>query len=391
MAGDTVKQTNNGLKPAVDIIKQASPTSKPRRKRENDDSELLNKRHKPNSGGVYKCDTKLTDVIDDCLRPIFEYLNFKDLSCVAIAHSNFKEAAGFIFGRKYGKKEIRMTSDGITVHEDDNCMQSIFYGFSVKNPSKSSYYMEFLRILGDRMCKLSIGMNNDLYKSLEPILLDNCTESLVELSLYKPHFGGPSKLRDVFGNIKKSFPNVKKLSLNRCHLNERASQLNVWFPKLQNLTIFDCTFTSSQLVVTTYPSLKHFSVGGWKQEHTLKKSQVCKILRLNPQICSLDIGLAADGHELKFFRRINVILPQLERLNMSWEMISFKYHNDEAVNFKHLRQLQLDFGFHSFSGARVLPFAFDQLTELEINNIPVLTGLKFKLLIKLNKLSLFSK
>ncbi|XP_055301657.1 uncharacterized protein LOC129568117 [Sitodiplosis mosellana] len=363
MAGEIVQLS--GITPKlVQVI------SKPVRKRDNDDSDLPNKRRKSTDDKIPGCSTKITDVIDDCLEVIFGHLQFKDLSCAAIAHEHFRVAAGLIFGRKYGQKEIRLMSDGITVFHDDNHKHSVYHGFSVKKPS---YYMEFLQSLGGRISKLNIGLGNGLYKTIEPTLLKTCVDSLVELTLHYPHLG-PSKLLDVFAGIKKPFPNVVKLCLHGCHLNKQASRLGVWFPKLQRLTIFDSTFGDAKLVVTKYPLLEHFSVGGWKDENTLTQSQIYAMLRLNPQIHSLDIGLAADGYELDIYRRINKILPQLQNLNLCWEMNSFKQHDGKKVTFKNVKSLVLDFGFNSFSGARVLPLVFSQLTELEINNIPLLTG-----------------
>lgn len=362
MSDETIKLVETSTKPA-------QISSKPVRKHEDDDLKQPNKRQKSNVYDQPASNTKITDVIDDCLQPIFERIEFKDLCCVAIAHDNFKEVAGLVFARKYGKMEIRLTSDGITVRRDNNQMRSTYHGFSVKEPS---HYIKFLQNLGDRISKLNIGLNTELYETLEPIMLQNCQDSLVELCLYKPQFG-PSKLRNVFGSIKKSFPNIAKLVLNCCHLNEHASQLNVWFPKLERFTIFDCTFADPKVIIKKYQLLEYFSIGGWNEPNTLTKSQIYTILRLNPQIQSLDIGLASDGHELELYRQVNQILPALERLNLCWDMHSFKYHDNKIVTFKHLKSLVLDFRFNSFSGGRVLPLQFDQLIELEINHIPILT------------------
>lgn len=362
MADITAK--SSGITAKVDKV-----AMKPARKRDDDESDVPNKRQKSAEAEIPECNTKITDVIDDCLQVIFEHLQFKDLACAAIAHEHFRLTAGLIFGRKYGRKEIRLMSDGITVLHDDDPIRSIYHGFSVKNPS---YYTEFLQSLSDRISKLNIGLNNVLYKSIESILLKNCAESLVELTLHYPH-RDKSKLREALGGIKKSFTNVTKLCLHGCHLNEEPSRLSVWFPKLQSLTLFDNTFADSNHVVTKYPLLEHFSVGGWEEKHALTKSQIYKTLRLNTQIQSLDIGLAADSNELNFYRRVNQILPQLMHLNLCWQMNSFKHHNHKSIKFKNVKSLVLDFAFNSFSGARTLPLVFDQLTEMEINSIPLLT------------------
>ncbi|XP_031634682.1 uncharacterized protein LOC116347985 [Contarinia nasturtii] len=332
------------------------------RKCDDDDGPPV-KRQKLENVEVAKSDTKIHQLNNDCLELVFGHLKFKDLFCLAMASDQLDSAAAMVFRRKYGKNEIKFTGDGIT-----HLIEDEYLGFSVK---QASTYKSFLHKFGAQLSKLNIEVQSTMYTAVEPILRNDCLVSLVELSLGDCRYES-SKL-SVFGSIEQPFQNVEKLSLNRCHLNENASKLNKWFPALSSLSLYDNSYSDPNTIIAEYPKIVLFSAGSWRGPADLTEAQILAILRLNPTIQCLDIGLAADGNELDFYRQVNDILPQLERLQMCWEAKSFANGN-EVITFKAVKNLTLNFTFNAFTGARVLPFAFDQLMEMELINMPIVNN-----------------
>lgn len=331
------------------------------------------KRQKLRSDANTEFDTQITDVNNDCLQMIFEHLLLNDLFNVAVANGNLSAAAGLAFKRNFGNQTFKFSHRSIFMLKDDPQLPSS--STEIQTTAETDH-MAFLHNFGVFLKRLNVNIDNGSYKSIENLILKNCADSLTEMSLGEAdHRLNPSELQEVFRNIKQPFANVEKLCLNRCHMSEEGSRLNIWFPELRHLSLFDVKFTDVDVVLAHYPLLKHFGIGRWTNgcEHTLTMSQILTFLTKNPQIRSLDITLPANGYEHDFYRKINEILPELEQLRLCWDANSFKHHGNNVVAFKRLKKLALDFTFNSFTGARVLPFVFDQLTELEINNIPVLT------------------
>lgn len=365
--------------------------SQPVRKRKNSDvdgdNDQLVKRQKSDSDQNQPSIKEITGINNDCLQVIFEYLGFKDLFNVAVANGNLSVAAGLVFKRKFGHEMIEFNRRNIIMRKDNGALND-----DVIEVTPETDHKAFLDIFDVYLQKLSVNLDNEQYKSIEDLILENCAEPLTELSLNEPdHPWIQPELEDVFKNIQKPLANVKKLDLNRCHLSKNGSRLSTWFPELRHLSLYDVKFADSDDFIARYPLLEHFGIGAWTDGYTLTRPQILDLLKLNPQIRSLDITLAANGDELDFYQQINEILPDLEQLQLCWEANSFRNHKENRITFKRLQKLALNFSVNSFSGFRNLPFDSDQLTELEINNVPVLTNEWMKFILQhesLTKLTL---
>lgn len=311
--------------------------------------------------------TNLTDVNNDCLEHIFGYLKVQDLFSVAMADEGLRYAAESAFKRKYGRKLISFHREGILVYVEDRPQETVYHAYHITEISEQ---IAFLRRFGQQISKLCIsGRNNAEYKLFESVVFEQCVASLVELSLGDEW---SQFTMNVFEGIQQPFANVKKASFVRCHFNERAAKLNKWFPQLRHLALIDNTFVAPTVVVTKYPHIKRLAIGNF-MEIGLTKEHAIRMVQLNPQITDLSISLAADGYEFQFYRQLNELLPQLNRLHLCWESNSFEHHDGAIIAFKHLKKLMIDFSITSFNSNRMLPFAVDQLAELEVNNVPLMT------------------
>lgn len=325
------------------------------------------KRQKPDCAELLEPTTKLIDVNDDCLQMIFEHLTFSDLFNLAIANRCLSEAASSVFRRQYSREEFKFTQYSIFM------LQSRYFPHNQVASMSKSDDSAFLHNFGVYLKRLNVNVDNGRYESIEQFLLDKCSDSLTELTLGEPeHRWYAPEFRNVFEHIKKPFVNIVKLCLNRCHLSAKGSCLSNWFPQLRYLSLFDVHFAELKSVIANYPLLEHFEIGDSVGQCTLTKKQILNLLSQNTQIRSLNVMMAANDDDCNFLQRINEFLPELEQLHLSWEANSLDHVPDNVITFKNLKKLVLDFAFNSFS-LKVVPFEFDQLSELEINNISLLT------------------
>lgn len=126
--------------------------------------------------------TKLTDVVDDCLEQIFQYLDAKELFSVAVTHERFIFAAGRAFRRVYGKRMLNVDLGGVWYYEKLPGVDSQMTCRLIEFVHPFNLFT-FLRIFGDNVSCLNITADvNIKTKSLiENYVAEYCSKSVVNL------------------------------------------------------------------------------------------------------------------------------------------------------------------------------------------------------------------
>lgn len=190
---------------------------------------------------------KLTDLTIDCLEYVFEYLDFKNLLNVADANTRLQHAAGFVFIRKYGRKELHF--------------------------QYSKFSRLWFEIVYDKMIVLDLNLKLQLLRCFGKLLThvvcdytyyswrlraqdsrllsqisESCSDTLTEFSLRNAGFGWEKRFRQPF--LK-----VEYVKFYKCSFDPEDLVRDL-FPNMRVLCI-DCRVHA---VVSTPIQDSHFSI-----------------------------------------------------------------------------------------------------------------------------------
>lgn len=148
---------------------------------------------------------RITDLMIDCLKEVFEYLGLCDLLNVADSNKRLQQAAGFVYDRKYGKKRIFISPNLRCTSQNQNLT---VFDHIIRVRSRSVYTsLRFVRCFGHSITHIS---NNCLEKrcfSLICYLNKYCDQSLIELCVRRY-----SDIESIFDGIQKPFEKVEKIT-----------------------------------------------------------------------------------------------------------------------------------------------------------------------------------
>ncbi|XP_055307431.1 uncharacterized protein LOC129571638 [Sitodiplosis mosellana] len=330
--------TSNGEHQQVDCVDQAL-------KRHRIDDTLTN-------------EMRLTDLIDDCLEPIFLKLSIEDL--VAIAHTNkqLKPAAASAFARKFGTKKIVLSNlkDDLPIDSRMDSVQVVDLNVSLR----------LLRSFGHKISKLHIGHK----KSMGSIVFSNrlliqyaneYSKSLVEITF------GPLASSELSLAAHESFPMVETVRVWRCNLRRFGqSEFDGCFPEIRRLE-FVGNVPSNECIVDCLPNLEHLAINTSSFMHI--KGTLPISLALNPQLLSLTLK---TNDALFILRKGHPYLGLLESLSVTYDSKDllnehFGFEDNEVIQFESLRKLEVNFADFCCDSIPHIPFSSHRLTELKVS------------------------
>lgn len=283
---------------------------------------------------------KITDLNDDCLEYIFNYLGVIDVINIGLSNTRFQYPAGIVFKQKVG-------DTCVTIWLNSELAGSI--GGKKDKRLNEEQCQGLIPVFGDFISTIEFvhrtSSDSKYEKHCEDLLdvfLKNSLKSLVKIKF----FCSPS---DWLKRGSKPLPNVESVVLFSCDLSDEIVLLSEIFPKLNHLSLLPKYCTKLNQIKTHFPHLKKLSTSGGSASFYLVELE--PFFNLNPQITSYE----CDG-DLKLVQLIAEKL-QIERLKLN--LLPSKTFNH--IHFKNLKQfVYIGDGINNF------PFTFDQLEELEL-------------------------
>lgn len=288
--------------------------------------------------------------MDLCLELVFLYLDLKDLVSAADANKQMKDAAELTFRCRYGKNLFVFYTK--TQHVLPSTVRVTY--LDVSRDPKLCFGV--LRCFGHLISKLLL----DYYFS-SPLF---CSRLDIYISKYSIDYVTEFEIygyENALKNIQRPFPNVEKLRLILCDLDQSSTKFNEWFPKLRSLEFardfLVCTNIDDQSCVAThFQNLKHLSVHVSNDSEIpgFREENILAALKANPQIRSLCLYSLDYDLPLEFFRKISETCDCLETLEINGYLAQF----NSTVHFKKVKMFSLcPIGCHITS----IPFTFDAL------------------------------
>lgn len=282
---------------------------------------------------------KLVDINDDCLQAIFEHLDLESLVNIAETDDHFTTAAKSVFSRRYRNKKY--------------VMSTFLIGKSDYIAIEKSFAALLFRHFGEFISDLLVDCLSQHDKTSEKSILLYCSSFLVNLDLVYT-------TTNCFKTIEKPFEKVEKLAIVRGMLNQKMSQLNVWFPNLTSLELFNVKFLEPQTVEVHLPALKQLMIHN--DQMTLQQSTIVELLRLNPQVEVLRWRQLT--YDASLVRSISECLPLLEELELWSPEDRFSSFGNQKICFETVKKFTLNTFYHRAEFVENMPFRFKALREL---------------------------
>lgn len=237
----------------------------------------------------------LAELHIDCLEPIFNFLGLADLLTLAGINANFKAAAHSQFNVRYANSTLIIGQHGVTIGGDN-----FMFGRLV----------ELLEEFG-------LGLRR--------IRIEN---SMLEILMHL---------------ISHTTTQVTDVTVAQCRLEAQMAQLNVWFPKMERLTLSGVNVVDPSCIYTHFPTLTELTVDAMGPIHSLPRqldgADVRHVLQLNPQLRALTLNVG-NGSSLLF--DINKWCPGVERLSLSCDTkIRFEGNTELTGVYANVKSLQL--------------------------------------------------
>lgn len=301
-----------------------------------------------------KTETKITDVNNDCLVRVFEYLSFDDLLSIAEANKRLRQAAGFVFARAFGTRAIYLN---VTLSYREGTVEVNDERISI-NDLKTS--LQILRNFGPWIKKLELAYAPFTFpqrrEEVDRYIMKYCAASLTDLELN-------ALAENSFKDLRKPFSNVEKVRFNFGTLGKKLTQFNRWFPKMRCLELMSNQFADSKCIETSFPSLTELMVGASTESNGLKHENIVRSLSLNRQLTNLSLRSVSDP---TLFQSANEYLPNLESLDITWDLkYSFKF-NGKKIHFKNVKKVNMCVFTKDNRIPLKIPFSFNQLEEFRL-------------------------
>lgn len=277
--------------------------------------------------------TKLSDLNHDCLINILTRLNFADLFSAAQANTRLNEAAGTVFSRKYGKNLIRLSATSIAITSATARRPPLTETITIANSSEIG---AFLRHFGPYITVLHLLLSESTASPIEDYLLAHCRQNVVDLTLFYAK-------TSILANIRQPFRQLRQLSITNGTLNANTSQLHVYFPQLEALSLCMVDFEQPNCIRVSSPLLQSLRLeynGLRDRIVSAVKPNLYELIRLNKQLREVNLSFfylyeAFDWH---FYKAISDHLKQLTVLKIHDEAAiagdELKFDNVEKFHLK---------------------------------------------------------
>lgn len=235
---------------------------------------------------------KITELIDDCLVNLFEYLDADDLLNVAVACNYLVPAAADVFKRKFGKKEFVFNEC------DDFRPNTCGDAYLIRPPKERStsivvYGLKasllYLRHFGASIRNLTI----DYYKSksiryafVHQYISTYCSDSLIGNSFMR--------LPDIsVERFEKPLAHVRHVVVCDSDLGKQLASCGQWFPSMRHLKLTNVRL-ASDFDRTSFRHLKHLCAC-LDDRVGLKTADLPRLLHSNQRLRSLEIEVSHNS------------------------------------------------------------------------------------------------
>lgn len=228
--------------------------------------------------------TKITDLPDDCLVKIFEYLDIQHLFHVAIANKLFQLAATKAYKSRFGGQTIHLNHCGSC-----NALQTCYTNATIYVYGLKTCLL-YLRCFGSSIKSLQIDYNHSWTgiqdEHVHCYINTYCVYSLKEIEFLRI-------LKITIVRFAKPFVNVRCLSFVQCDLSKGLRQFVKWFPNSKQLKLNEARWTldwTNGLSQAHFRHLERLCISGFGYDPKLFiKHNAAKILRSNRLLQSLEI------------------------------------------------------------------------------------------------------
>lgn len=355
-----------------------------KQKHEDDSTECTPQKH-PKIESQRKDAVNINNLDHNCLMVILDYLNLKDLSCLAGANKHLNEMVYFYLGFKCLSRPVSIycSISGIWLWTTGSIGKFVFANLSDVSA--------FLRMCGHLISDLSIccaeNCFKDQYKKVEKSMFDYCSVTLVKLKVV-------SVLLPVMAELTKPLPNVTELELDGCELSANlCANFNSLLPSMRRLVLKNCKAIDPKCIEVKFQMLKELIVfGNCQNRMVFTKDNIKGALRLNPQIRQLTVDFNCksdcyvnnlDSFELgfDFYQFVSENLPKLESLKVYGTQKTEPIHFDGEMEFGNLKNLTVDY-IYGQQPDEIVPFTFKSLQELNLQHMDRFTDEWLKFIIR---------
>lgn len=299
--------------------------------------------------------TKITDINNDCLEHIFNYLSLIDLLNVADASKCFKQGVNLSFTAKYGSKKLKLQGIEPSPHQSYEVDD---YKICISNLTTC---LKFIRSFGHTIDELHInyiGIGRIHCAEVDRYINEYCAETLEFIEIYRAKPYSMNKL-------KKRFSKVTHVEFENCNLGPQVTNFNEWFPQMSSLRFHGVNkVTDSKCIEKQIPSLSYLTIElvTKKENNSCIGLHVAKLLRSNEQIHNLDIR----GWDSNFLQSIRKDSQNLKTLSVCCNR-DFTHLEMGTIHFRNINTLNINIDFDdSDQEFPRIPLSFDHLKELSI-------------------------
>lgn len=237
---------------------------------------------KPNAENDEATITKITDLNQFCLEKIFMLLDVESLFNVANANKWLEHSAASVYGRRFNRNPVNLCSKR-------TCDQSVYMFGEYICVDSLKFSLAFLRCFGLHIPEIVLFCRRGFVGAddewINRYMNEYCANTLETIHVTESA---------TFSNEAFTRPFTKLASADFFGTNFALDfrHLINWFPALQQLKI-SSRLLNDLVINEHFPHLVHLTIpvanAGW--------DNVERLLRLNPQLNSLEMDLKADVNE----------------------------------------------------------------------------------------------
>lgn len=250
---------------------------------------------------------KITDLNDDCLEKIFDYLSLEELLNVADANKWLYVASASVYRRKFGQNKV------ILFELIANKTGYIRMGYQSTVIVGLKECLRFMRCFGPLISKLRVNYfrsSRKDYSYLDRYVNEFCAETLASIEYYQK----PTSLMDI---PEKPFTKTKNLLIKYSNLGNSLGEIVRWFPNLHSMQLLLNRIDGSSIEMNL-PNLNLLQVRiNSTNKYRIGHKNIAQAVHLNPQLRSLTIGeLGRSQFPFKYILEIASMNPKITTLNV---------------------------------------------------------------------------
>lgn len=314
---------------------------------------------------------ELTELNNDCLEHIFQFLNVDDLLTIAHTNKQLKPAADLAFARKFYRKKVTTFCFG---HR---------HWYGVKNPFEINDLKTALRLLrcfGHLISIITVHSSIRRTSIVVSHVNRYCHKTLVEVSFET--FG-----HGFFGTLNNPFENAETVRFNHCNLFGNLENLNKWFPKMRNLRLYVAR-TEYNCTAVRFPQLQELKIKVLYYMSNKEWSYIEPIIHKNPQLRRL---ICHTSKTKRLLQIASKKLRSLEHLDISCNRQDFV--GDKVFDFPNLQSLKIYCKNDMITTVPILPNCLTEFSwrpdhgDLDLNDALINFLMKYPSIQKVNLIS----